>query len=63
MPRVARIIVPGIPHHVTQRGTNRQEVFLADDDRMVCLDLLERQPRRYGMDVLGYSLMSNPGNR
>ena len=47
MPRVARIIVPGVPHHVTQRGNNRQEVFFVDDDRMVCLDLLERQAQTF----------------
>jgi putative transposase len=33
MPRVARVVVPGIPHHVTQRGNNRQHVFFTDDDR------------------------------
>ena len=30
MPRVARILVPGVPHHITQRGNNRQDVFYAD---------------------------------
>lgn len=33
MPRVARIVVPGWPHHVVQRGNNRQDVFFVDDDR------------------------------
>jgi putative transposase len=63
MPRVARTVVTGIPHHVTQRGNNRQEGFFVDDDRRFYLELLARQARRYGMDVLGYSLMSNPGTR
>ena len=40
MPRVARIVLPGQPHHVTQRGNNRQDVFFVDDDRCVYLDLL-----------------------
>ncbi|MFH0981453.1 MAG: transposase, partial [Planctomycetota bacterium] len=30
MPRVARIVLPGQPHHVTQRGNNRQDVFFVD---------------------------------
>jgi hypothetical protein len=32
MPRLARIVVPDIPHHVTQRGANRQDVFFSDED-------------------------------
>ena len=59
MPRVERIVVPGVPHHVTQRGNNRQEVFFVDDDRRFYLDLLAGQAQRFGLDVLGYCLMSN----
>jgi putative transposase len=33
MPRVARIVVEHVPHHVTQRGSNRQDVFFLDDER------------------------------
>ena len=33
MPRSARIVIPDVPHHVTQRGNNRQDVFFTDDDR------------------------------
>jgi REP element-mobilizing transposase RayT len=32
MPRLARIVVPDIPHHVTQRGSNRQDIFFSDED-------------------------------
>ena len=59
MPRVARIVLPDQPHHVTQRGNNRQDVFFVDDDRRVYLDLLQTHCRRYGFTVLGYCLMSN----
>jgi putative transposase len=31
MARLARVVVPGIPHHVTQRGNRRQQTFFADD--------------------------------
>ena len=59
MPRVARIVVPGRPHHVTQRGNNRQDVFFVDDDRRVYLRLLGEQAGRFGLSVLGYCLMTN----
>jgi putative transposase len=32
MPRLARLVVPGLPHHVTQRGNRRQTVFFSLDD-------------------------------
>jgi len=59
MPRVARVVIPGLPHHVTQRGNNRQEVFFTDDDRHVYLSLLGKQARRFGMRVEAYCLMTN----
>ena len=59
MPRVARIVIPGCPHHVTQRGNNRQDVFFVDDDRLAYLEILQQQAERYGLAVDGYSLMTN----
>ncbi len=59
MPRVARIVLPGLPHHVTQRGNNRQDVFFVDDDRRVYLELLREHSERFGLRVLGYCLMTN----
>jgi len=59
MPRQARIVVAGRPHHVIQRGNNRQDVFVADDDRRVYLELLREQADRYGLVVEGYCLMDN----
>ena len=59
MPRVARIVIPGVPHHITQRGNNRQDVFFVDDDRRVYLELLRAQSERFGLNVLGYCLMTN----
>ena len=43
MLRVARIVVAGAAHHVTQRGNNKQDVFFVDDDRRVYLELLWEQ--------------------
>ncbi|MBI4556873.1 MAG: transposase, partial [Candidatus Hydrogenedentes bacterium] len=57
MSRVARIVVPGVYHHITQRGNNGQDVFFVDDDRRVYLELLREQARRFEFRVEGYCLM------
>ena len=59
MPRRQRVVIPHCPHHVTQRGNNRRDVFYSDDDRKLYLALLKEQYHRYQVDVLGYCLMSN----
>jgi len=59
MPRVARIVIPGCPHHITQRGNNRQDVFFVDDDRRAYLEILREQSERFGLTVSGYCLMTN----
>ena len=59
MPRLARVVISGVSHHVVQRGNNRQDVFFVDDDRRVYLALLREQCDRYGAAVLGYCLMTN----
>ena len=40
MPRLARVVVPGLPHHVVQRGNRRQDVFFSDEDRGAYLALV-----------------------
>jgi len=59
MPRVARIVVPDVPHHVTQRGNNRQDTFFVDDDYETYLAILGKQAARYGLRIFGYCLMTN----
>lgn len=59
MPRIARVVVPGLAHHVTQWGNNRQDVFLADDDRRFYLRTLGEQARLHGVDIVAYCLMTN----
>jgi len=53
VPRTARIVIPGVAHHVTQRGNNRQDVFFVDDDRRVYLEILRQQAARWGVRLLG----------
>lgn len=59
MPRLPRIVVPDVPHHVTQRGNNKQDVFFVDEDKHVYLELLHAQSVRYGFRIEGYCLMTN----
>ena len=59
MVRRARVVVPGIAHHITQRGNNRQDVFFTNGDRKYYLQLLEKQSGIYGLKIEGYCLMTN----
>ena len=59
MPRMARAIAVGCAHHITQRGNNREDVFFVDDDRQVYLQILQEQAGKYGLEILGYCLMTN----
>jgi hypothetical protein len=59
MPRIDRIVAVDCPHHIVQRGNNRQDVFFVDDDRYVYLELLKEQCDKYGLEVLAYCLMTN----
>ena len=59
MPRAARVVIPGCPHHVTQRGNNRQDVFFVADDRRFYLATLAEQCGRFGLRVEAYCLMGN----
>lgn len=59
MARLARIVVPHVPHHVTQRGNRRQRVFFGDEDYRRYLDLLREFAGRSGTAVWAYCLMPN----
>ena len=59
MPRIARVVVPGIPHHVTQRGNYQQLVFLNDDDREQYLIWIKEYSNRCRLKIWAYSLMDN----
>jgi putative transposase len=59
MPRAARRILPGIPHHVTQRGCRRQPVFFSDADYGLYLSLLRHWCAVAGTRVWAWCLMPN----
>ncbi|MGE0487179.1 MAG: transposase [Gammaproteobacteria bacterium] len=59
MARMARLVVPGVPHHVTQRGGRRQQVFFGDEDYAHYLRLMARFSVKAGTAVVAYCLMPN----
>ena len=59
MPRIARIIAAGHPHHITQRGNNRATVYFDDEDRQTYLHLLLKYTRTYDVAIWAYCLMGN----
>jgi putative transposase len=59
MPRIARVVAEGLPHHVTQRGNARQQVFYCAEDYALYKDLLWRYASRTGVALWAYCLMPN----
>jgi len=59
MARLARIVLPGIPHHVTARGNRREPVFFEDGDYELYLDLLSEAAAQAGVVIWAYCLMPN----
>lgn len=59
MPRRPRTVFGGLPHHITQRGNRREDVFFNDGDRGAYLAWLQEYCERFDVEVLAYCLMSN----
>ncbi len=59
MPRSARIVIPDVAHHVTQRGNRQQAVFFSDEDYRAYLEILAIALRKHGTRCLAYCLMPN----
>lgn len=59
MARLARIVLPGIPHHVTQRGNGRARTFFGDADYQFFRDLLVEHCREHNVSIQGWCLMPN----
>lgn len=59
MSRISRVVVPGIAHHVTQRGNSRQTTFHSDEDRLVYIDLLRQHASLHKLHLWAWCLMSN----
>jgi putative transposase len=59
MGRFNRVVAVDLPHHVTQRGNGRRFIWDCDADRAVYLKLLHENMDLYGVELIGYCLMSN----
>ena len=59
MPRIARVIVPGFPHHVMQRGNRRLPTFFCDNDYMHYLQIMAELCSHWGVEIWAYCLMPN----
>ena len=59
MARIARVVVPGIAHHITQRGVRRMETFFNDEDYESYISLMGEWCRKSGIEVWAYCLMPN----
>ena len=59
MPRFPRLVVPGYPHHVTQRGVRRQRTFFDRRDYLAYLRLVKKGLGEAGIQIWAYCLMPN----
>ncbi len=59
MPRTGRVLLPNYPHHVVQRGHNRQAVFAVDADYRYYLETLRTWKVEFDIRVYAYCLMTN----
>jgi putative transposase len=59
MARLSRIVIPAVPHHITQRGNRRLPIFFSDEDRAAYLDLIAEACKAQGTLCLGWCLMDN----
>ena len=58
MPRIARVVLPGLPHLIVQRGNNRADVFFSPEDREVYLYLVKSYSEKWCAPVICYCLMT-----
>lgn len=59
MARLPRLSIAGYPHHVIQRGNNRQAIFSSTADYQALLGLMDENAKKFGVAVHAYVLMSN----
>jgi len=59
MSRIARVVMPGYPHHIIQRGNRRQKTFFSDKDKFIYIKFLKEQAQKYNLELWAYCLMDN----
>ncbi len=59
MPRLARMVFAGVPHHITQRGNRHEDVFYVKEDYQTYLEWLNHYSQQHQLEILAYCLMTN----
>lgn len=59
MARIARVVIPGIGHHITQRGVRSINIFHNDEDKKAYIKLLSKLSSKEGSEIHAYCLMDN----
>lgn len=59
MPRAARVVLPGLPHHITQRGNRRLPTFFYDGDYQLYIQLMAELCSDWNVEIWAYCLMPN----
>jgi putative transposase len=59
MPRIARVVIPDVPYHVTQRGNYRQDVFEDQQDKEFYMELFMYYAKEHGLKLYAWCLMDN----
>jgi putative transposase len=59
MARIARLVAPGLPHHIIQRGNRRQKTFFSEKDYRFYMELMAEWCRKKGTQIWAYCLMPN----
>ncbi len=59
MVRIARVVAPGVPHHITQRGNRRLQTFFSDEDYLKYLELMSYWCSKWKVEIWAYCLMPN----
>ena len=59
MARLPRLVIPGHPHHVTQRGNRRGQIFFEESDYALYRDLLSGAAQKAGAEIWCYTKRLN----
>jgi putative transposase len=59
MARLAQLVIPGLPHRITQRGNRRQQTFFGDGDYAAYVELMAEWCREEAVEIGAYCRMPN----
>lgn len=59
MARIARVVITGLPHHITQRGNRRQQTFFNEGDYAAYVELMAEWCKKEQVEIWSYCLITN----